>query len=174
MSKNKDLHLYSNIKTDVLIRNSKCILVVHIYNPDPTNLSLLKTKLQEQWGVKFVRLPLVNWDKASGNILKKATHLPLSASNYLLIATTALDISLFQSLSQLFNKHGAVLLFGRQNNIWFDTDRFLRASELEAQKSISLIQALSTHYTLLSPTQIIENNLHALLRLLEKAADKLK
>jgi hypothetical protein len=174
MSKNTNLQSYSNIKTELLIRDSVCILVVHIYNPDPTNLSLLKTRLQEQWGMKCVRLPLVNWRKTSENTLKRATHLPLSASNYLIVAKKTIAASSFQFLTQLFNNHGMVLLFGRQNSTWFDTSRFIQAPKLEAQKGISLIKPLVTHYTILSPTEIIKANLHTVIRLLDKAADQLK
>jgi hypothetical protein len=80
----------------------------------------------------------------------------------------------FQSLMLLFKAHGAVLLFGRQGTIWFDTHRFLHAPELEAQRAISLIKPISAHYSLLPPTHIIEKNLQILIRLLEKETHPLK
>jgi hypothetical protein len=109
-------------KTELRIRKSKCFFLLQLYSLTPTEIDTFRQKIAPL-GLRLIRFPVINWKKTSIAFLRTANHLPVQISNYALLGDNPLNPEALSTLNTILHEDQVVLLFGSQENVWFNSQR---------------------------------------------------
>jgi hypothetical protein len=164
----KDLNSYKSQKAQSLIWSSKCFFLIQLYILTPSEIGNLK-QITSSLGLRLIRFPIVNWRKASKRSFPASSHLPVQISNYALVGENRLPKKALATLNTIIQQRPVILIFGYQENTWFNIPRLLKSTNLDASQDLTT--TLQIPFQTLYPSLQI---LRLLLQNLELDFDKLK
>jgi hypothetical protein len=164
---------YKKHKIKSIIWAGKCFFVLHLYNLTASEIDTLKEKT-EPLGLRLIRFPLANLHQASTLPLRNVTHLPMQISNYILLGKQNLGPGALSKLHTTLEEHRAVLIFGYQDQIWFNGQRLLKEFEVNTESSTKVLRALESYFQACHPVQLIPGLSYQLISNLEALPIQLK
>jgi hypothetical protein len=101
-------------------------------------------------------------------------HFPVQISNYVLLKEKELDPNALNALTNIIQEEGVVLIFGYQENIWFNSKRLLGSHKLNTSHHQTVIETIQAACQRSSPISAIPQVLQQLLQSLEFVTHQLK
>jgi len=101
-------------------------------------------------------------------------HFPAQISNYVLLKEKELDPNALNTLTNIIQEEGGILIFGYQENTWFNSKRLSESPKLNTSHQQTAIEAIQAAYQISSPISALHQVLHQLLISLEFVTHQLK
>lgn len=158
----KQLNSYKTSKNEFIIRESKCFFFLQLFNRSHAEIDTLREKTFPL-DLKLSRFPLINWRKNPLPLFQAVGYLPVKNSNYVLVGTETLDPDKLKTLAHVLRQEEVALIFGYQENTWFNGKRLLEREEPNTPFSQNILQVLNFADQQFSPTSLISSWGHVLL-----------
>jgi hypothetical protein len=101
-------------------------------------------------------------------------HFPVQISNYALLKEKELDPNTLNTLTNIIQEEKVILIFGYQENIWFNSKRLFESPDLNTSHRQTAIETIQAAYQISFPFYTLSQVLHQLLQSLEFATQQLK